>query len=67
MMSSLALGLYALCVDFLIRVANLFGLTYRDSNALLFFVIWPLVTVVLLVIRVRQRRALAWLRALSEQ
>ena len=62
-MSALGLGLYAACVDFMLRVANALHVTYRDANALLFFVLWPAVTVVLAVIRDRQRRTLAKLEA----
>lgn len=63
MIASIGLGLYALCVDFMIRIANLFDITYRDANALLFFVVWPAVTALLAVLCVRQRRTLARLRA----
>jgi hypothetical protein len=54
--------LYAACVDFLLRVAAIFGITYRDANAALFFVLWPLVTVLLLGVVLRQRAALGRLR-----
>jgi hypothetical protein len=54
--------LYAACVDFLLRVAAVFGITYRDANAALFFVLWPLVTVLLLGVVLRQRAALGRLR-----
>ena len=36
---------YAACVDFMLAAAHLAGATYRDANAFLFFVLWPLVTV----------------------
>ena len=52
------LALYAACVDFELRVAALTGLTYNDVNALLFFVLWPLVTVGLAWWVLWQRRAL---------
>ena len=57
-----AVDLYWYCVDFVIHVANLSGLTYRDVNALLFGVIWPLVTVGLVVAVVYQSRVLRGLR-----
>lgn len=60
-MMSLGVIIYAACVDFLIALANLLGVTYRDTNALFFFVGWPLVTVLLggwaVVERVRLNRA----------
>lgn len=36
--------LYFECVDFVIHLADVLGITYRDANALLFFVLWPAVT-----------------------
>ena len=38
---------YAACVDFLLAAARLTGCTYRDANAFLFFLLWPLVTAIL--------------------
>jgi hypothetical protein len=61
-MERIGFGLYAACVDFLLRVAAAFGITYRDANAGLFFVLWPLVTALLLGIVLRQRVAIRRLR-----
>jgi hypothetical protein len=55
---SYGLMLYAACTDFLIVVAQQLHLSYRDSNALLFFVLWPLVTALLAVIALVQRALL---------
>ena len=52
------LTLYAACVDFELRVAAWTGLTYNDVNALLFFILWPLVTVGLAVWVIAQATAL---------
>ncbi len=49
-LEELAYALYFACVDFELRVANLLGVTYRDVNAGLFFVLWPLLTVGLLAL-----------------
>ncbi|MDC0744721.1 hypothetical protein [Polyangium mundeleinium] len=49
-MTQFGFTLYAACVDFMVRVAALAGATYRDANAFLFFVLWPVVTVALLAI-----------------
>lgn len=54
--------IYLACVDFMIHAANLFGVTYRDANALLFFVLWPTVTVLLVGVVLVQRRTLRRLR-----
>jgi len=45
---------YAACVDFLLHAARLLHITYADANALLFFVVWPLVTIALVVLVVVQ-------------
>lgn len=62
-LEGLATGLYFACVDFLIHSASLLGITYRDANALLFFVIWPAVTAALLAAALWQARTLRRLRA----
>jgi hypothetical protein len=62
-MTRLGTALYAACVDFLLRVAGLLGVTYRDANALLFFVLWPAVTAALLAGVLWQRGELRRRRA----
>lgn len=57
-MMALALAAYCACVDFMLHVARLFGFTYRDANALLFFVVWPAVTIALVAVVLWQRGAL---------
>lgn len=61
-LESLAVGLYWACVDFMIHSANLLGLTYRDTNAVMFFILWPAVTIVLLLVILRQSKTLRRLR-----
>ncbi len=55
-MMALGTAVYAACVDFLLVAAAAGSATYRDANALLFFVLWPLVTVVLIGVVLWQRR-----------
>lgn len=57
-MTALALAAYCACVDFMLHAARLFGFTYRDANALLFFVVWPAATIALLAVVLWQRRTL---------
>ena len=57
-MTALALAAYCACVDFMLHAARLFGFTYRDANALLFFVLWPAVTIALVAVVVWQRAVL---------
>jgi hypothetical protein len=54
-MMAAGLAIYCACVDFMLQAARIFGFTYRDANALLFFVVWPAVTVVLVVVVIVQR------------
>ena len=45
---------FGLCVNILLWLADLFGVSYNTINIWIFCIIWPVVTVVLLVIVVRQ-------------
>lgn len=45
---------YVYCTDFIINVANIFELSYYEMNALIFCLILPLLTVVLICIYVFQ-------------
>jgi hypothetical protein len=47
-------SIYTYCTDFVINLANLLNLSYYEINAWIFCIIWPLVTVVLLIIRTFQ-------------
>lgn len=57
-MTALALAAYCACVDFMLHAARFFGFTYRDANALLFFVVWPVVTIALVAAVLWQRAKL---------
>lgn len=61
-MTALAFAVYAACVDFMLQAARLFGVTYRDANAFMFFVLWPLVTLALILVVVVQAARLRRLR-----
>lgn len=62
MIDALAFAIYAACVDFMLQLAALLHISYRDANALLFFVVWPLVTLISISVVLAQaavlRRAL---------
>jgi hypothetical protein len=62
MMSQLGQWVYIACVDFMLRSAHLFGMTYRDTNGFMFFILWPAVTLALAVVNVWQSRRLRALR-----
>lgn len=54
----MSLAIYLACVDVLLQATALFGISYRDANALLFFVVWPLVTLMLIGVVFAQAIAL---------
>jgi uncharacterized membrane protein len=65
-MTALALAAYCACVDFMLHASRLFGFTYRDANALLFFVVWPAVTIALVAVVLSQRATLKKLERARE-
>ncbi|MGB1247244.1 MAG: hypothetical protein ACPG4Z_00055 [Chitinophagales bacterium] len=42
--------IYMYCTDFVINLANMLGLSYYEINAMIFCVIWPLLTLILLIV-----------------
>jgi len=58
MILRLGVAIYAACVDFLLHAASLLHVTYRDANAVLFFVVWPAVTAALVTLVAVQHVAL---------
>ena len=49
-MENLIKFLYTYCTDFVINLANLLHLSYYEINALIFVIIWPLVSILLLLL-----------------
>lgn len=37
--------LYYQCAHFMVHFADFTGMTYRDANCLLFFIIWPMLSI----------------------
>lgn len=46
------------CVDVLVYWAGMLGMTYKEINVWVFVIIWPIVTILLIVIIFLQRRRL---------
>ena len=44
------------CVNVLVYWAGILGITYKEINVWVFVIIWPILTVILVVIILRQRR-----------
>ena len=55
-MTDLITFIYVYCTDFIINSANLLGLTYEDFNALIFCVLWPVITLGLFILLLFQLR-----------
>lgn len=53
------------CTDFLINLSNLFHSSYYEINALIFCIVWPLVTVILFLLYILQLSKLKKLRQKS--
>jgi hypothetical protein len=51
----LATIVYIYCTDFVINLANLFSVSYYEINALIFCILWPAITVILLTICIMQK------------
>jgi len=50
--------LYAYCTDFIINLANLFGASYYEVNAVVFCFLYPVILTVLLVVYIRKKLVL---------
>jgi len=44
------------CVTVLVYWANIFGITYKEINVWVFVIIWPILTLVLVIIIIRQQQ-----------
>ena len=51
-------NVFNMCVDILVFLGNLTGLSYTEINVLIFCIIWPLYTLYLLILSYKARRAL---------
>lgn len=52
------------CVNVLIYWANTFGITYKEINVWVFVIIWPILTIMLVTVIIRQRQRI---RQLSKE
>jgi hypothetical protein len=56
-MHELAYAVYAVCVDFMLQLAAMLGVTYRDANTRVLLVAFPAVTAsLMLAVLVNRRR-----------
>jgi len=54
MLNNLINIVYWFCVDFVVNLGNLLGISYVETNGLLFLILFPLCTLVLLMIVIFQ-------------
>ncbi len=47
--------IFVYCIDFIINLTNLLGVSYYEVNAYIFVIIWPLLTIALVVLNISQR------------
>ncbi len=47
-------GLFNLCVDILLYAADIFGVSYNTINIWVFCILWPIFTVGLIAIAIKQ-------------
>ena len=57
--------IFNLCVDLLVWLAGLLGITYEEINVWIFCVIWPLITMLLIAVVVWQYYLIRRLRRKS--
>jgi hypothetical protein len=55
------------CVDVLVYGAGILGITYKEINVWVFVILWPILTLILIGIIVRQRRTIQRLSKRGEQ
>jgi len=55
--------IFDLCVRILVVLADLFGTTYKAINVWIFVIIWPVLTLVLVILFFVQRRMIQRLRS----
>ncbi|MCC5850869.1 MAG: hypothetical protein JJU29_22500 [Verrucomicrobia bacterium] len=60
-------ALFDLCVNILLWLANLFGVSYNTINIWIFCVIWPILTMALIVIVIRQHLRIKALQGRNEK
>ena len=63
LLEKIGIYVYVYCTDFVINLANLLGLSYYEINTLFFIIIWPVITLGLIlvyfvqVLRLKKKRS----------
>ena len=54
------------CVNVLVCWAGIFGITYKEINVWVFVIIWPIITIIMGIIILRQRKIIDQLTSLRD-
>jgi hypothetical protein len=60
-------NIFDLCVQLLVWLADLLGITYKAVNVWIFVIIWPIFTLGLIWIVIRQRRRIKQLEGKPDE
>ena len=55
------------CVEILVYFAGVFGITYKEINVWVFVIIWPILTLMLVIWLIAQRARIQHLQNLLEE
>jgi len=55
-MNNIINDIFDLCVKFLVWLSNLFGITYKAINVIIFCIMWPLITLWLIIYVIKLRK-----------
>lgn len=55
------------CVNVLVYFAGIFGITYKEINVWVFVIIWPILTLILVIWLVLQQRRIRHIQSLLEE
>jgi len=50
LLQKIGIMLYVYCTDFTINMANILGLSYYEINSFIFCILWPVITLSLILI-----------------
>jgi len=67
LINTLINAIYWFCVDFIINIGNLLGLSYIEINTILFLILFPMYTLILLVMIINQHLHINRLRKADQR
>lgn len=61
-MNDIVNKIFVYCVDFIINLANLLGISYYEVNAIIFCLVYPLLLIILIIIYIQKRQIIKKLK-----